>query len=376
MDGVYFIGVGQAVFVAVLLLAKAKRSLGDFILITWMLLSAALLIFFYLNFIEATSRFTPLLIVMGCLPFLIAPLVFLYVQALTQPSFRRWQIWPHTILFLAVILVFLYHYWFTPDAGFIRIGDGYIIRGKGLPFIIRYYPIILAWVSFLYPAISLLLLFRHQQTVLNEFSFQESITLKWLRNWIVLELVAFFISYMVIQAGSVQIFDILMSFRVLAALISINIFVVGFFGLRQPIIFSHETAGTGQVSDKEKYRGSNLSDGESEDILSRLELKMKEGFLFTRQNLSISDLAEELDVSKHQLSQVINSQLGLNFYDFVNRYRIDEFKNRIFDPSLEHLTLLGIALECGFSSKSSFNQVFKRSEGLTPSQFREQRRPD
>lgn len=376
MDGIYFIGVGQAVFVAALLLAKEKKSPGDWILIAWMLLSAALLVFFYLNFIEATSRFTPLLITLGCFPFLTAPLVFLYVQALTNPRFRPWQIWPHSVLFIAVVLMFFYYYWFAADSGDIRIGDGYIIRGMGLPFLLRYYPLILAWVSFLYPAISLLLLYRHEKTVLNEFSYQESVTLRWLRNWIVLELVAFFISYFVIQAGSVEMFDIVMSFRVLATLISINIFVVGFYGLRQPIIFKQEQEVLEEITDKEKYKSSNLSEEESEGILRKLELRMKNDMLYSRQNLGISDLAREMDVSKHRLSQVINAQLGSNFYDYINRFRVDEFKSRLYDPQYEHLTMLGIALECGFSSKSSFNQVFKRFEGLTPSQFKAKRSPD
>ncbi|MDW3191507.1 MAG: helix-turn-helix domain-containing protein [Cytophagales bacterium] len=376
MDGIYFIGVGQAIFIAALLLAKDKKSTGDWILIAWMLASAAMLVFFYLNFIEATSRFTPLLIVLGCLPFLTASLVYLYVKALTSPTLKHWQIWPHSILFFAVVFMFFYYYWFTEDSAGIRIGDGYINRGMGLPFLLRYYPLILAGASFLYPAISLLLLFRHQQVVLNEFSYQESITLKWLRNWIVLELVAFFISYFVIQAGSVQMFDIVMSFRVLATLISINIFVVGFYGLRQPIIFKQEKTLVDQVSDKEKYKSSNLSDEESREILNRLETKMKEDLLFTRQSLSITELANEIDISKHRLSQVINAQQGSNFYDYVNRYRVDAFKARLDDPQYEHLTMLGIALECGFSSKSSFNQVFKRVEGVTPSQFKAQRGPD
>lgn len=376
MDGIYFIGVGQAIFVMALLFAKDKRNSGDLILISWMLLSAALLVFFYLNFIEATSRFTPLLIVLGCLPFIIAPLVFLYVQALTNPSFKTWQVWPHSILFLCVVSVFFYQYWFTPDSGNIRIGDGYIMRGTGLPYLIRFYPSILAFVSFIYPVVSLLLLYRHQHKVLNEFSYQESITLRWLRNWIVLELIAFFISYTVIQAGSAAYFDIVTSFRVLATLISINIFVVGFYGLRQPIIFKHEKDLVSEIPDKEKYKGSNLSDQESEEILKRLEQKMKEELLFTRQSLGIAELASELEVSKHWISQVINEKLGSNFYDFVNRYRVEAFKVRLCDPQYEHLTMLGIALECGFSSKSSFNQVFKRFEGVTPSQFKAQRSPD
>jgi AraC-like DNA-binding protein len=67
---------------------------------------------------------------------------------------------------------------------------------------------------------------------------------------------------------------------------------------------------------------------------------------------------------------VINEQLNINFFDFVNRYRVEAFKDKIKDPEFRKFTLLGIALVCGFNSKSAFNRIIKQTTGLTPSQFK------
>ena len=76
-------------------------------------------------------------------------------------------------------------------------------------------------------------------------------------------------------------------------------------------------------------------------------------------------------MSIHLLSQVINEQLGVNFFNFVNQYRVEEFKERLADPSNRNFSLLGIAFDSGFNSKSTFNRIFRNTTGLTPSRYRE-----
>ena len=88
--------------------------------------------------------------------------------------------------------------------------------------------------------------------------------------------------------------------------------------------------------------------------------------------LTLSQVAQNLGISNNHLSQVINENLGKNFYDFVNGYRVALVKEEIANPRKAHLTLLAIAYESGFSSKSSFNEVFKKFTGLTPSQYQKQ----
>ena len=87
-------------------------------------------------------------------------------------------------------------------------------------------------------------------------------------------------------------------------------------------------------------------------------------------DLTIQDLSDTLDISRHHITQVINEQLKKNFYMFVNEFRVEEAKQRMADQHNDHLTMLAIAYDSGFNSKSGFNSIFKRVTGLTPSQYR------
>jgi AraC-like DNA-binding protein len=86
-------------------------------------------------------------------------------------------------------------------------------------------------------------------------------------------------------------------------------------------------------------------------------------------NLSLVMLAEKTGISQRTISAVLNQHLQKNFTEFVNDYRVKEFKERIGSPESSHLTIAGLALECGFSSQATFQRVFKNTTGLTPSEF-------
>ena len=85
--------------------------------------------------------------------------------------------------------------------------------------------------------------------------------------------------------------------------------------------------------------------------------------------LSLKKVATDLGISTNYLSQVINENLNKNFFDFVNEYRVEMVKEMIIDPSNKNYTLLAIAYDCGFNSKSSFNSIFKKHTGLTPTEY-------
>lgn len=99
---------------------------------------------------------------------------------------------------------------------------------------------------------------------------------------------------------------------------------------------------------------------------------MTEKKLYLNPDLKLHDLAIQLEVAPHLLSEKINQELNMNFYDFVNHFRIEEFKHRALAPENSHLTLLALAYDVGFNSKASFNRIFKKNTGLTPSQFLKQ----
>ena len=85
--------------------------------------------------------------------------------------------------------------------------------------------------------------------------------------------------------------------------------------------------------------------------------------------LSLAALARRLHTNPVVLSQVINTGAGKNFNDFVNQYRVDEFKRQVRNPANAHLSFLGLALDCGFNSKATFNRAFRKFTGQSPGEF-------
>jgi AraC-like DNA-binding protein len=105
------------------------------------------------------------------------------------------------------------------------------------------------------------------------------------------------------------------------------------------------------------------------DWKSKIEQMFKEQQLYLDPELSLSDLATKLKTNTSVLSAAINQNFGKNFNDFVNEYRVEEVKRQLKDPANAHLSLLGVALECGFNSKSTFNRAFKKFTGKSPKEF-------
>jgi len=97
---------------------------------------------------------------------------------------------------------------------------------------------------------------------------------------------------------------------------------------------------------------------------------MEEEQPYLDESLTLSDLASKIDLTDKRLSELLNKHLDTNFYDFVNGYRVEAFKQMVVDGSYAHLTLLALAYESGFKSKTSFNRVFKQRTGMSPSEYK------
>jgi AraC-like DNA-binding protein len=125
------------------------------------------------------------------------------------------------------------------------------------------------------------------------------------------------------------------------------------------------------TDDSTVYEKSGLTEAQAAEYEKKLLRLMDEKKPYRNCYLTLQDLADELSISTHNLSQVINKRLGKNFYDFVNGYRVEDVKRRLLDPRFQHLKILALGLEAGFNTKSTFNAFFKKHTGLTPSDYRE-----
>lgn len=119
-----------------------------------------------------------------------------------------------------------------------------------------------------------------------------------------------------------------------------------------------------------KYARSGLTPERRQALLQAAQRLMAAERLYRDPILTLPKLARRLAVSPNHLSQALNEELGRTFFDFVNGHRVDEVKERLRDPASAHLTILALALEAGFNSKSAFNAAFRRHTGTTPKAFR------
>ncbi len=118
-----------------------------------------------------------------------------------------------------------------------------------------------------------------------------------------------------------------------------------------------------------KYRSSPLDTEKMETGKAALLQWMEREKPYLRPDLKIAELAEALGMPSHHLSQILSEAIGLHFNDFVNRYRIEEAMRRLSDERYRHLSLEALGFDCGFSSKTTFNRVFKKLTGNTPGGF-------
>lgn len=126
-----------------------------------------------------------------------------------------------------------------------------------------------------------------------------------------------------------------------------------------------ETTATGT----EKYRTTRLSEKECRALYKKLEDTMRQKKPYIRSDLKIGDLAEELGTSAHAMSFLFNQYLKKKYYDYINEYRVAEFKRMVEDGSVDRYTLTAMSEKCGFSSRASFFRHFKNHTGITPNEY-------
>ncbi len=130
-----------------------------------------------------------------------------------------------------------------------------------------------------------------------------------------------------------------------------------------------------EMKGPDKYKKSSLTDEQANQYAKMLLNHMEKTRAYTDYDLTLKSLSSALSIPGHHLSQVINIKLKMNFYMFINNYRVSEAKKLLSDPENRGKTLLDLSLNAGFKSKSVFNQVFREIVGTTPRSYREEHCP-
>lgn len=206
---------------------------------------------------------------------------------------------------------------------------------------------------------------------LNLFSNMESANLNWLRNLLLLFSAFLFIHLIDTSLDYLQ-WDLKLSSYIMKLGFPVLIYVISYKALTQPEIFKELRTSELSMPLKQSYQSSGLKEDMAKQHVDRLLTFMEEEKPYLDCNLTIEDLAKSLGISRHHLTEVINKYLKKNFYEFVNEFRLEKVKTLLLDKSKTHITLVGIAFEAGFNSKTTFNTLFRKETGLTPTAFRKQ----
>lgn len=160
--------------------------------------------------------------------------------------------------------------------------------------------------------------------------------------------------------------------RYLFAVATLFIYWVSYKIMRHPDLFI--PSPNGHTSDTQsldrKYNNSSLKKTDRELILRQLDTVMQQQHPYLDPKLSIDDLAVLVGSNRHHLSQVLNEGLQKNYYEYLNTYRVEAAQMLLLDPKQAHLKIAAIAYSAGFNSLSTFNEVFKKMVGCTPSEFK------
>ncbi len=296
--------------------------------------------------------------------FLYGPLLYFYFKRITsQYNFRYKDLW-HLIPTI-VLLVYFVPVYFLPEGvkqfKLFNVDSSYLST--------LYIVLILKSISLIVYSIMVFVIYRRHVKLNKRITKEINL---WQRNISSLNIFyALAYSVYAFVIASNVVFDRSKSFMLYSqvfVLASIVLYVA-YTAYVQPRVFSKK-----YLFEKAqlKYKKSGLTEGFSIDLKEQLLVLLNDDKIYKTNNLSLERLSEILGTTRHNISQVINEHFNMNFFNLINKYRIEEAK-RIFEEDFHNnLNIIDVAYDVGFNNKVTFNKAFKEETQLTPSQFLKQ----
>ena len=369
MDTIIYIGITQSFFAALIIFTKESKRLSDKFMAFWLLTIAAELISALIK--EKIGIVSKIPII----PFLFGPIMFFYVTTMigekTKMLKTDWLHFSPFILFFVVYKVFF---------RFSDFSDPNILQTNSFLSLRVFIGVSFVCSIVIYTIIVFLNLHRYKRNIKNIFSFtSERITLNWVKVltvcFCILPIFTILHGIGHVLIGKPVFYENYGVLRHQYIGFTVFAFLYSYFGIKQPALFSNQEKlkqlhknNEAESNNIIKYERSGLKEEDVQQYLKQLINYVEIEKPYLNGTLTIQDIANKLNISRHHLTQILNGKLNKNFYTFINEYRVEEFKHRLSDKANKHLTLIGIAFDSGFNSKSSFNIIFKSITGMTPSE--------
>ena len=366
IEPILYIGISQSFFAGLLIATRRPFTTANRIMTAWVFLFCIEMIFALINHTVLEIYAFPFI------SFTYGPLLYLYVRHMANPSLK-YQPW-HTLHFVPFFVFFVVSVIFR-NISFFDDLSGFFTIDRFTPLRIVYSACFFLSVT-VYSILSFIQIRRHQVHLRDIVSFtSEKITL----NWMKILSITFYVGYIVIFIlGGIDIIAGLIPFDpyiLTFIFIAFFSFAYSFYAIRQPEMLDYPVAQREEddiavQAGAEKYAKSGLRKEQAEAYLTKLLSYMDDEKPYLDGDMTIHHLAQKTGIPRHYITEVLNEKYGRNFFTFVNEYRVREVISRINDPKYQHYTILAIAFDAGFNSKSTFNTIFKAYTGKTPSEYR------
>jgi len=307
---------------------------------------------------------------------LVAPFLYLYVCSFHEQITWR-KMWPHFIVFAIGVGL---------EAYVLLVLAPRFPLAQQIPREVIHNPVAIARIvlrivqMLTYAYFAGRKLRTYQRSIQQLYSETSRIDLAWMR-WLIN-------GYLLLTFWMIALYGLILSFPerfqliilINTVVITPYLYAITFKGISQPTLWQARPASSREAvleeihvveEVQERSQKTVLNPERKDDILTGIQALMDDDKLYLQPELTLQDLADRLRIPAYQVSQAINDGLQKTFYDLVNGCRVAEAKRLLLDPKNKNIKIMAVAFDSGFNSKTTFNTVFKKFTGVTPSEFKE-----
>ncbi len=358
----------QGIFVAlVLMFIKKENKLNNAIIALILLLFSITLVEYVLYWTKFQIYFPHSISISAAFPFLTGVLLYWYFRKIFNNVGITRKDLIHLLPFACYLIFLLPIYLSSADVKYQWLLGNQIRPSLFVwPEAVRNLRWVWPWITILHMSLYAVLIF-YSFNKLSAANREVSSWFRWLTGLFLLYIASYTSYYILVDFDFFNSqWDYMISFSMM-----FFIYFIAWFGYLQPKVFNGFTLSESLVA-PQRYKNSALNNEMSKEIAGKLQSLMKDEKLYHDSELRLEKLAEKLNVSRHSLSQVINEQLGMSFFEYLNHLRIEEACYLLTNTTRKELNISEIVFSVGFNNKVSFNNTFKKVTGKTPSEFRKE----